>query len=141
MSDYSITITHGLAFRQAVNGLVADLDFSGAMVHDLNIVVGRVQVTLRRAGTQVNDVLAGSLVQTLDTVQTCMGTRQMVTQRDIDSSNGKLRVGDRKFRVERADLTFDPRLGDILTCQSVRHEVIGVDDATLRTAWVLWCRS
>lgn len=141
MADFNLGVTHGIRFDHAVHGLKADLDFVGPMAHDLDIVAGRVQVTISRPGTSTKDALAGSLVQTLDAVQTVMATRGMVQQRDIDSSNGKLRVGDRKLRINRADTEFDPRLGDKVLMEGVQYEVIGPDDMTLATAWVLWCRS
>lgn len=141
MADYTKTVTHGIYFDGGVLGVKADLDFITPMAHDLEIVAGRVLVTIRRPGAQSEDLLAGAVVQTLDMVQNVMATRGMVLQRDIDSSNGKLRIGDRKFRVERADCEFQPRIGDQLSCEGVRYDVLGPDDATLATSWVLWCRS
>lgn len=141
MADYNLSVTHGINFDQAVVAPKADLDFTGAMAHDLEIVAGRVLVTIHRSFAPTEDFASGSIVQALDKVMNVMATRGFVSQRDIDSSNGKLRIGDRKFRVERADLEFQPVIGDRLIMEGKEYEVVGPDDMTLGTAWVLWCRS
>lgn len=139
--DYTVSVSHGINFDQGLVAPKADLDFTGAMAHDLEIVAGRVLLTIRRAGRTTEDFASGSLVQALDRVQSVMATRGFVQQRDIDSSNGKLRVGDRKLRVERADLEFQPIIGDRVLMEGKVYEVVGPDDMTLGTAWILWCRS
>lgn len=135
MTVFNLSVTHGLRFADAVEGVVEDLDFVGAMGNDLAFCVGRVQGTIRRR-TMVNDPAAGAIRKTVTDMMTVQALQTVTNERDVEQQLGKIRLSDTKYRVEAEDCKFVPRAGDTFN----ESEIVAVDVVTLNTCYILWCR-
>lgn len=140
MTVYNMSIVHEVYLDDACVGIQVPVSYIGA--HDLDLVSGRVTLTITQPGNKVSDPLSGSLIITDTRVQAFRGLPSLTSQRDIDQSDGKIRITDKKFRLSRVDLKFMPKMGDqvLIVGDTVRYEIVAVDDVTQSKAVIAWCR-
>lgn len=140
MTVYNMSVVHGLKMDDAVICITADDAVSFINPHDLNLVTGRVTLKIKREGTAEDDALAGELVVGTERIQLVRALPTLTSRRDIDQSDGKLRISDKKFRIPQAELEFAPEMGDQVQVGTQTFEILAVDDVTQSNAYLIWCR-
>lgn len=141
MAIVNVTVTHSVAMSDATDAYVYSVLEAGLdLASDLLRVDARVHCEIRHMAAQVTDALSGKLIDSAVSVQALRAVQAPVSERDIDQSNGKVRIGDRKFRVARFELEFDPVLGDQLICDGIRYDIIALDRSVLGGVMMVYCR-
>jgi hypothetical protein len=140
MATYTFTVAHGIVLADATGSEVADIDLVGPLRHDLNFVAGRTMVKITQAGALEQDPASGQVRKTTDSVMRVWAVQGVIDDRDIEQQQGKVRISDAKFRIEKSDTTFIPKIGDRFENDDGRKEIVAVDTMTLNTTFVLWCR-
>lgn len=93
-----------------------------------DITDGLETVTLDRRGSSDNVTVTAALQRKIATTE-------------VVASDGKLRSGDVRWHLPRAQVTTTPRLGDWIEDAAARRwQILQVDDATLQNRWMCAAR-
>jgi hypothetical protein len=141
MPIFTHTVTHGLFLDGGVDALPHLFDVVEGLADDLDYTDGRILITVSHNGTMTSDALSGSLVMSTTIVDNVYAIREFPSSREIDQSNGKIRVGDRKFHYKTNAASFVPQIGDRVVADGIKHEIVAVDIQTLGTRYLVYCRA
>lgn len=142
MAIYTITVTHALVLDDATAEACVDrLDVVAALADDLDYTDGRITITIQHIGNAVQDPLSGTLAAGSTIIDSVCAIREFPSLRDIEQSNGKIRITDRKFHFKTNAMSFVPQIGDTVIAVGTRFEIVAVDTQTLGTRYLVYCRA
>ncbi len=117
-----------------------ELDVFDCIASDLDLVDGRVLVSIERKGSQTLNALVGRIEFSDVLVLEAYAFKSMVTERDLMQANAAWRAADTRFRMAAEDVTFTPEPGDKLTLGTEVWDVLGTNIQVGETQVMIWCR-
>lgn len=141
MAIYTVSVTHALVLDDAVEQKHNRIDVVAAMADDLDCTDGRIIITIQHFGTVAQDPLSGTLAAGTAMIDSVYAIREFPSQREIEQSNGKIRITDRKFHYKASAASFVPEVGDYVIAQGVTLEIVAFDIQTLGTRYLVYCRA